>query len=103
MSAGTDLASALAADARLFILKELAAQVDGHLNAVSLRRVLDIRYGINRTPEWVETQLHALRELDAIELSAGGDILIAHILPRGRHFLAERTVIAGVTRPSDVK
>ncbi|MBN9504934.1 MAG: hypothetical protein J0I69_02815 [Altererythrobacter sp.] len=103
MSGGTDLAGAIAADARLFILRELAGQVDGHLNAISLRRVLEIRYGINRSPEWVETQLHALRELGVIELSAGGQIIIAHILPLGRHFLAERSVVAGITLPSDVE
>lgn len=93
----------IAEDARLFILKELAEQTDGHLNDIILRRVLDMRYGIDRVREWVQTQLRWLEQMGVIEISGAGDILIAHILRPGRDFLAERTVIAGITPVSEVE
>lgn len=89
-------------DARLFILKELVGQIDSHLNEISIRRVIDVKYGINRSREWIRTQLRKLEELGAIEISGGDEILIAHILPPGRNHVAERSVIDGVTRPSEI-
>lgn len=97
-----DLASAIAADARLYILQELAAQTDGRLNAILLQRLLEQRYGINRSREWVETQLRKLAELDAITLLDVA-VLVAAITRTGRDHLAARSIIAGVTRPADVE
>lgn len=94
------LADAIAADARLRILKELKAQVDGRLSELLIRRVLDV-YGIRRDRDWVATQLRKLEALGAIELSEAGDVLIARISPAGRDHVDERAVIEGVTRPAD--
>ncbi|RIV82967.1 hypothetical protein D2V17_14285 [Aurantiacibacter xanthus] len=91
----------LAADARLFILVELDAQTDGHLNAVSLRSLLRARYGIDRTPEWLATQLNLLADLGAVEVISAGAIPIARILAPGQHHVAQRSILAGVTRPRD--
>lgn len=93
----------LTEDARFMILTELAGQVDRHLNAISLRSVLEMRYGVNRSPEWLETQLNKLAELGAIAVKRGGAILIAEILPAGIDHLQERTVLAGVTQPRDFR
>lgn len=93
----------IAEDARLFILKELSAQVDGHLNEIVLRRVLDMRYGIDRAREWVQTQLRWLEGMGVVEISGAGEILIGHITRPGRDFLAERTVIAGITPVSEIE
>jgi hypothetical protein len=90
----------IAEDARFYILQELDKQIDGHLNQVSLRRVLDV-YGIARDGNWIATQLRALEALDAIEVSEAGSILVAHILPAGRNHVHERAVIVGVTAPRD--
>lgn len=91
----------VARDARLFILRELVGQIDGQSNDVHLRRVLDAQ-GIRRAPEWVVTQLNKLAELGAVKLVMAGTIAIASIQPAGRHHVDERTVIAGISKPSDL-
>ncbi|KAK0341074.1 hypothetical protein LTR94_027910, partial [Friedmanniomyces endolithicus] len=58
-----------AEDGRLVILKELALQVDGRLNEVTLQRVLET-FAITRSREWVRTQLRKLAELEAIRITA---------------------------------
>jgi hypothetical protein len=94
------LADAIAADARLTILKELASQTDGRLNDQLLRRTLDM-YGIRRDRDWIITQLRKLESLGAIELQEAGTILVARISPLGRDHVGERAVIEGVTRPHE--
>lgn len=94
------LADAIAADARLSILKELAKQVDGRLSELLIRRVLDL-YGIKRDRDWIVTQLRKLEALGAIELQPAGDVLVAKILPAGRDHVDERAIIEGVTRPHE--
>ena len=61
----------VAADAKLIILRELHSQVDGRLNEISLRRLLDV-FGIKRSADWLATQLNALVELGAVELRSIG-------------------------------
>jgi len=94
------LGEAIAADARLIILRELAQQVDGRLSELLLRRVLD-DYGIRRDRDWVATQLRKLDQLGAIELTPMGTTLIARIARPGRDHIDERATIEGVTRPTD--
>lgn len=95
-----NLADAIAADARLTILKELTKQVDGRLSELLIRRVLDL-YGIRRDRDWIATQLRKLEALGAIDLQEAGDVLVARIAPAGRDHVDERAVIEGVTRPAD--
>lgn len=90
----------IAEDGRLIILKELAAQVDGRLNEVSILRVLDA-FAIKRSREWVRTQLRKLAELDAVRITEAGTVMIAQIRSLGRNHVERREVIEGVTRPSD--
>ena len=66
-----------------------------------LGRVLDAQ-GIRRSPEWIVTQINKLGELGAVKVTMAGAIAIAAILPPGRHHVDERTVIAGVSKPSDL-
>lgn len=101
MGFAADMNEAVAADARLFALRELQAQVDGRLNVLSLTRVLDLS-GIRRSREWVETQLNKLAELGAVELVKAGELTVASITRLGRDHLDQRTVISGVTPPSEV-
>lgn len=91
----------VARDARFFILRELTQQIDGQSNDVHLRRVLDAQ-GIRRAPEWIVTQINKLAELGAVKVTMAGTIAIAAITPAGRHHVDERSVIAGVSRPSDL-
>ena len=96
----TNLADAIAGDARLTILKELARQVDGRLSELLIRRVLDL-YGIRRDRDWIVTQLRKLEQLGAIELTDAGAVLVARISPAGRDHVEERAIIAGITRPAE--
>lgn len=90
----------LAEDARLCILKELAAQVDGRLNERTLQRVLDA-FGIRRDRNWVRTQMRALEQLGACTITEIGTVLVAALTATGRNHVERRTIIEGVTRPSD--
>jgi hypothetical protein len=92
----------IAKDARLFILKELEAQNDGRLNELLLQRLLEGKYGIARSREWVQTQMCKLAELEAVKLIEAA-FLIADIERPGRDHLACRSVIAGITRPTEVE
>lgn len=90
----------LTADARLCILRELADQVDGRLNEVGLMRVLDA-FGIKRSRDWVRTQLRALDELGAVNVTEIGTVMVAALTKLGRAHVERRQVIEGVARPSD--
>lgn len=100
MNLAAELGAKIAADARLIVLRELAQQVDGRLNELSIGRTLDV-YGIRRDRDWIATQLRKLEALDAIELSSVGTVLVARIARVGRDHVEERAVIEGVTRPSE--
>ena len=102
MGIATDLADRLAADARLIILRELAAQVDGRLNEILLQRVLDIM-GVRRDRDWLKTQLGKLASLGAVELTEAGTLTIAAITRDGRDHLEQRAVLSGVSRPHEVE
>lgn len=100
MSLATDLAAALAADARLYILQEANRQVDEHLSDVMARRLLDL-YRIHRDIDWVRTQMRKLEALGAVELIPAGHLLVAKITSAGRDHLEKRAIIDGVSRPSE--
>jgi hypothetical protein len=87
---------------RLFILKELEAQVDGQLNVLMLRDMLDMRYGLNRSRDWVETQAMAMAEMAAVEIINLGTMKVVKILRAGRDHLGARAVIAGIARPAEL-
>lgn len=89
-----------AEDGRLVILKELAQQVDGRLNELSLQRVLRT-FAITRSREWVRTQLRKLAELEAVCISEAGTVMIAQIRTLGRNHVERLDRIDGVSRPSD--
>lgn len=102
MSLGNSLKDAIAADARLQILRELAEQMDGRLSILPLQRALDV-YGIARDRDWIMTQLRKLEALNAIEIQMAGETAIARIARAGRDHLEERAVLSGVTRPSEAE
>jgi hypothetical protein len=102
MSIAQDLKERLAADARLQILRELAAQNDGRLSILPLQRALDV-YGIKRDRDWIFTQLRKLEALNAIDIQMAGELPIARIARAGRDHLDERAVIEGVTRPAEAE
>jgi len=96
----TSFADVIAHDARLCILKELAQQTGGRLNESTLQRVLDA-FGIARTRDWVRTQLRALDDLGAVNITEMGTVMIATLTKSGRDHVERRAVIEGISRPSD--
>ncbi len=88
----------IAEDARLMILRELAAQGDGRASDMVLDRVLDT-YGIRRSRDWLRTQLRRLAELEAIRVREVGSVMVAELRKLGREHVERRTVIEGVSRP----
>ncbi len=86
-------------DARLIILRELAAQPDGRLNEVLLEKVLDA-FGHRRSRDWIRTQLRKLAELGAVRNSEAGTVLVAAITRAGMDHVERRSFVEGVARPS---
>lgn len=93
------LATEISADARLYILRELAEQVDGRLYDKQLQRVLDVNL-IKRSLDWLRTELSAMKELGAIAVLKAGDMWIAELLPAGQDHLDRRIAIEGIARPT---
>lgn len=90
----------VAEDGRLCILKELARQIDGRMNEVSLMHVLDV-FGIRRTREWVRTQMRMLEQLGAVTITEAGTVLVAELTKLGRNHVERRAIVDGVARPSE--
>lgn len=89
----------LTADARLVILRELNAQIDGRLNEALITRRLD-DFGHNRSRDWVRTQLRFLADIGAVKIAEAGSIMIASITRTGIDHVERRMVLEGVSRPS---
>lgn len=90
----------IAEDARLMMLRELAGQTDGRSNDMVLSRVLDA-YGVNRSRDWLRTQLRRLAELDAVSVREVGTVMVVELRRAGRDHVERRGVIEGVSRPAD--
>lgn len=94
-----DFNSHMEKDARLVILKELAAQTNYTLNDTILQKVLEA-FGHNRSRDWVKTQLRVLVDLGAVTIQETGTVMIATITDAGIDHCLRRRIIEGVLRPS---
>jgi hypothetical protein len=95
------LAKIMEEEARLVILRTLAEQPDQRLNSSLLQGDLAERWGINRSREWVHTQLGYLaHEVGAVTLAQMGTVWIASLTARGLDHAERRIVLPGVKRPS---
>jgi hypothetical protein len=95
----TDFRQYIAADVRLIILRELAAQPDYRLNETLLSRVLET-FGHRKSRDYLRDQLRWLGEMGAVTLTKAGTIMIAELTRRGRDHVERRVVIEGIARPS---
>lgn len=85
--------------ARLIILKSLAAQVDETLNSDLL--IHELRpFGIRKERAWVHGELAWLRDMGAVTTLEVGSLLVASLTERGQRHLAREIAIEGVQRPS---
>ena len=92
--------TALAADARLIILRELARKHDGRLNSTVLSSVLYV-YGHPASSDWLETQINALEDVGAIRVSrADHEVVVAAITRAGLDHVHRRRRLGGVAVPS---
>jgi acetolactate synthase regulatory subunit len=89
-----------AADARLIILTELAAQADGRSNDVVLARVIDA-YGLRRSRDWLRTQLRRLADVDAVRIETLATVMVVTLRQAGRDHVDRRALLEGVSHPGD--
>lgn len=89
-------------EARLIILKALAAQSDETLQSELLRREL-ASYAIRREREWVHDELRWLEQMGAVTIVPAGTVLIATLTEKASRHLAREIAIEGVKRPSRPK
>jgi repressor of nif and glnA expression len=95
----SDYAELVRQDARLTILKALAEQTDERLHSGYLVEVL-LRFGIDRTREWVHGELDWLAEMGAVALAKPGSVVVATLTEKGARHLRRAIVIEGINRPS---
>jgi hypothetical protein len=95
----TDFRQYIAADVRLIIVRELAAQPDYRLNETLLSRVLET-FGHRKSRDYLRDQLRWLEEMGAVTLTEAGTVMIAELTRRGRDHVERRVVIEGIARPS---
>lgn len=88
-----------AANARLVILRALAAETDRHLNDSLLVAALEA-FGHHVSRDYVRTQLRALDELGAVTLHSAGSAMVAELLQPGLDHVERRAILEGVQRPS---
>lgn len=86
-------------EARLIILKALAAEVNSRLNSELLRLSLE-SFGIARTRDWVHAELGYLQDIGAVTLTEAGTVRIAALTQRGMDHVMRTIAIDGVKRPS---
>ncbi|QYK42852.1 MAG: hypothetical protein KF887_07050 [Paracoccaceae bacterium] len=86
-------------DARLIILKALAAQTDERLHSGFIGEELR-RFGIDRPREWVHGELDWLAEMGAVTLTKPGSVVVATLAEKGARHLRRSVVIEGVKRPA---
>lgn len=94
-----DYAEVIRQDARLIILKVLAAQTDERLHSGFIAEEL-LRFGIDRAREWIHGELDWLAEMGAVTLIKPGSVVVATLTEKGARHLRRGVVIEGIKRPS---
>lgn len=95
----TDYAELVRQDARLIMLKALSAQTDERLHSGYLVEEL-LRFGIDRTREWVHGELDWLADMGAVTLAKPGSVVVATLAEKGARHLRRAIAIEGIKRPS---
>lgn len=86
-------------DARLIMLKALAAQTDERLHSGFIAEEL-LRFGIDRPREWIHGELDWLELMGAVTLLKPGSVVVATLTEKGARHLRRAITIEGVKRPS---
>lgn len=94
-----DMDGLIREQARLVILKALAAQPDETLNSDLMGPELEV-FGIRRPRAWVHGEFEWLAEMGAITCRPAGTIMVATLTEKGHRHLRREIAIEGVKRPS---
>ncbi|MFG1409497.1 hypothetical protein V5G24_00155 [Xanthobacter sp. VTT E-85241] len=86
-------------DARLVILRALAAMPSGMLNDTLIEEAL-AQFGHRRSRDWLRTQLNKLAELGAVLVEPAGSVVVVSITHAGTDHVERRCYLEGVRRPS---
>ncbi len=86
-------------DARLIILKALAAQTDERLHSGFIAEELR-QFGIDKPREWIHGELDWLAEMGAVAQTKPGTVVVATLTEKGHRHLRRAIVIEGIKRPS---
>lgn len=86
-------------DARLIILKALAAQTDERLHSGFISEELR-QFGIDKPREWIHGELDWLAEMGAVTLTKPGTVVVATLTDKGHRHVRRAIVIEGIKRPS---
>jgi len=84
-------------EARLVMLRELAAQPHYSLNEALLDATL-AAFGIVRPRPWVREEMRYLETVGAARITEAGSVLIATMTAKGREHVERRLVIDGIKR-----
>lgn len=94
-----DMDTLIREDARLIMLKALAAQTDERLHSGYLAEELS-QFGIDRPRAWIHGELDWLAEMGAVTLLTPGSVVVATLTEKGHRHLRRAIVIEGIKRPS---
>ena len=86
-------------EARLIMLRELAAQGNYSANESLLQATLE-SYGIAKSRDWVRDELRRLEDLGAVRITVMGSVIVATATMKGIDHVEHRLLIEGVKRPS---
>ncbi|MDQ2084658.1 hypothetical protein RA307_31140 [Xanthobacteraceae bacterium Astr-EGSB] len=86
-------------EARLIMLKALAAQDNESLTSELLRAELET-FGISRSRAWVHDELAFMKEMGAITVLDAGSVKVATLTEKGARHLKRQIAIEGIKRPS---
>jgi repressor of nif and glnA expression len=95
----SDYAELRREDARLTILKALAAQTDERMHSGYISEELR-RFGIDEDRPWIHSELDWLERIGAVTLTKPGSVWVATLTEKGHRHLRRAIVIEGIKRPS---
>lgn len=88
-------------DARLIILKAIAAQADERLSSSFLQAELQ-RFMIDEPREWLHAELDWMESMGVVTLlrPEGASVVIASLTETGARHLRRGVVVPGIARPA---
>jgi len=93
------MAAIIREEARLIMLRELAAQTNYSSNESLLQKTLET-FGIFKPRDWVREEMRRMEDLGAVTITIAGSMMIATATVKGIDHVERRLAIEGIKRPS---